>query len=70
MDTIYQLDNELMVDLSDDAQELVQGGIGFLHQFYAAKALKVVAANGPTGSYFAVDLAAILSKQSVGGGGS
>ena len=66
MDTIYQLDNELMVDLSDDAQELVQGGYYGLKQFYAAKALTTVAANGPAGSLYALNFAAVVSKQHVG----
>ncbi|MGK7907415.1 MAG: hypothetical protein AB4040_09335 [Synechococcus sp.] len=51
MESLFLLDNELVVELSDEAQEVVTGGlIVDLDQDYSISFAQVYAANGPSGS--------------------
>lgn len=59
MDTLFLLDDELMVELSENAQEHIQGGnINYdLDQDFSLEKFGLKAVNGPHGS--AVEVAAI-----------
>ncbi len=51
MESLFLLDNELVVELSDEAQEVVTGGLIFdLDQDYSISFAQVYASNGPSGS--------------------
>ena len=65
MDTIFQLDNELIVELSEHAQEHIQGGnINYdLDQDFSVEAFGLKAVNGPGGSAVYVDGYSIDSDQ-------
>ena len=65
MDTLFQLDNELMVELSESAQEHVQGGnINYdLDQDFSLESFKLAAVNGPKGSAVAVAAISLSSDQ-------
>ncbi len=47
MESLFLLDNELVVELSDEAQEVVTGGLNFdVDQDYSISFAQVGAANG------------------------
>lgn len=65
MDTLFLLDDELMVELSENAQEHIQGGnINYeLDQDFSLEQFTLKAVNGPKGSGVEVAAISVSSDQ-------
>ncbi len=65
MDTIFQIDNDLMVELSENAQEHIQGGnIDYkLDQDFSVEEFMLKAVNGAEGSGVVVAAISLDSDQ-------
>ena len=65
MDTLFQLSDEHMVELSENAQEQIQGGsINYdLDQDFSLEAFGLTAVNGPGGSAVKVAALSLSSDQ-------
>lgn len=65
MDTLFQSDNEFMVELSENAQEHIQGGNinYYLDQDYSVEKFALGAVNGPAGSAVVVEAISLDSDQ-------